>query len=153
MKETCSEQPSGHICQAPRFFTPLKDPIQPQKIWNNYNIKNTPNIEFPWYAGVLTMCVQDRSCSVTFACLATVHSDWDTRRWQMWQNVIEAACQPHPLHRHWTSQAMSSNKLKADLWHIYKDFPKSPCHILKYSRLHTFFLVKVIHIWFGDSIQ
>ena len=36
--------------------------------------------------------------------------------------------------------------------YIYIDFPKSPCHILKYSRLHIF-LVKVIHIWFSDSIM
>ena len=48
-------------------FTPLKDSIQPQKIWNNYNIKKHPNIEFPCHAGELMMCVQDRLCSVTLA--------------------------------------------------------------------------------------
>ena len=43
-------------------FTPLKVSIQPQKIWNDYNIKKTPILNFHAVLGY-SRCVYRTDCA------------------------------------------------------------------------------------------
>ena len=83
-------------------------------------------------------------CSVTFAwALGTRHAPIETRDSDKCDEIWRQCNQSVTIMRQDLSgnsifKPISSNKLKADLWHIYI-FPKSPCYIFKYSRLHIFF--------------
>ena len=81
-------------------FTPLKDSIQPQKIWNNYNIKKTLISNF--HAGTHDVCtghLPGRS--------APVHAPIETRDVTSVTKCDRSVTilRRHVRHRHRTSQA------------------------------------------------
>ena len=127
----------------------------------------------PWPGGYsrLCVCIGQNRCSVTFAWPSTAPIVDTDKCDKMWQNVtkvwrycagmwatIPLSTQARELRQLNFQNNVFSNRLKADLWHIYiYRFPQISLSYFKVFKAPKFiylfiFLGKWSHIRFGDTL-